>query len=182
MNTGLTPKFVETAKKLIDPHQTGEENVRATDIFLEEKEKELATSASARSWEEGRKKEWAANKPYYLKSKEKSDPVKQLMDEIYHGGKFKAVHPASNLLLIKVDETKETQGGIVLPTEAKDQNTGIVIDASTQAFLPSGNLCNMPYKGGDHVLYRKFAGMEVEINGKKLLMLTLQDILGTIEV
>ncbi len=181
MNTGYKPKFTELGK-LVSPTQTQEENIKATEAIQEAKEKEIATDLRAKHWEEDRKKEWKANKPYYLKSKQKEDPVKKIMDDIYHGGRFKSLTPAPNLLLIKVDEEEKTTGGIILPTETKAPNTGIVVEASSQAFLPSGNICNMPYKKGDHVLYRKFSGMEVEINEKKLLMLTLQDVLGQIEV
>jgi chaperonin GroES len=176
------PKYTELGKKLITPNQTSTENIRATEIIQAEKEKELASDPRAKQWEADRKKEWAANKPYYMKSKEKEDPTKKIMDDIYHGGKFKALIPAPNLLLVKVDKEETTAGGIILPTEAQAPNTGIVIDASEQAFLPSGNVCNMLYKRGDHLLYRKFSGMEVEVNGNKLLMLTLQDVLGLIEV
>ncbi|MHB8483962.1 MAG: hypothetical protein ACYDBV_14790 [Nitrospiria bacterium] len=167
---------------MITPNQTQKENIQATDLIQAVNEKELASDSRAKAWEDDRKKEWKANKPTYLKSRVKKDPTQEIMDEIYNGGKFKSITPASNLLLIKIDDTETTNSGIVLPTDAKDQNTGIVIEASSQAFLPSGNLCNMPYKSGNHILYRKFSGMEVEVNGNKLLMLTLQDILGLIVV
>lgn len=182
MNTVYKPQFTELGKKLITPNQTSTENIKATELIQEAKEKELASDPRAKQWEKDRKKEWQANKPYYMKSKQKADPTQQIMDDIYHGGKFKALTPGPNLLLIKVDEEDTTQGGIILPTEAKAPNTGIVIEASSQAFLPNGNICNMPYKKGNHILYRKFAGMEVEVNGNKLLMLTLQDVLAQVEI
>ena len=182
MEIKYEPEFVGLSKRLIKPNQTQEENIQATELIQAVKEKELASDLRAKQWEADRKKEWKANKPAYLKSKTPIDPSKEIMDEIYNGGKFKSINPAPNLILIKVDLEETTSSGIVLPTEAKAPNTGIVIEASKQAFLPSGDICNMPYKSGDHLLYRKFAGMEVEVNGNKLLMLTLQDILGLIEV
>lgn len=50
---------------------------RATDAMLEQREKEMKYSPKARSWEEGRKREWKANKKYYLRDQQHKEQLKQ---------------------------------------------------------------------------------------------------------
>ena len=73
-----SPPWAEAAKEFMpDPNKmdaNGES--KATDIMLEEREKETKVSSKARKWEEGRKKEWQANKKYYKKDRAERKQIK----------------------------------------------------------------------------------------------------------
>lgn len=180
MNAKYRPHFVEVAQKLSNVHATAKESIQAGDIIQEIKEKELVSDSRAKKWEQDRKKEWKENKPYYMKSLEKGDPAAYAIAEIKHGGKFKSIKPTTNYLLIRTDKHETTASGIILTKTEDVPNTGIVIEAADTGFLPDGSLIKIPFKKADHILFRKYAGMEVEVNGEKLLMLTLLDIIATI--
>jgi hypothetical protein len=70
-NVIYKPGWVDVHKRLMPHPEKMDSNaeIKAVDVMLSEREKEMKVSARARNWEKGRKKEWAANKPYALKGK-----------------------------------------------------------------------------------------------------------------
>jgi len=82
-----TPSWVGISNELMpDPMKNDSQGeIKATDAMLEDRKKTTSMSAKARSWEEGRKKEWAKNKPYYRKEvayKEQKDREKAASEAV----------------------------------------------------------------------------------------------------
>ncbi len=75
-----------------------------------------------------------------------------------------------------------TAGGIVLPDTAKEKpQQGTVIAAGPGARDEDGDRIPMDVKVGDRILFAKYAGTEIKMDGKKVLILRESDILGIIE-
>ena len=88
------------------------------------------------------------------------------------------VIPLKNRVLVQPKEAEErTVGGIYIPEAAKEKTQeGTVI-----AVGEPGEAGYMPVKKGDSVLYESYAGSEIEIEGKKHLILKVKDILGIVK-
>ncbi|MEK7700039.1 MAG: co-chaperone GroES [Planctomycetota bacterium] len=77
---------------------------------------------------------------------------------------------------------EKTQGGIVLPDTAKEKPMkGKIIAVGEGKLLESGKRAELLVKKGDKVLYGKYAGTEVTVDGKELLVMRESDILAKIE-
>ncbi len=77
---------------------------------------------------------------------------------------------------------EKTQGGILLPDTAKEKPMkGKIIAVGEGKLLDSGKRAEMLVKKGDKVLYGKYAGTEVTVDGKELLVMKESDILAKIE-
>ena len=88
------------------------------------------------------------------------------------------IKPLSDRVLIEPAKAEEvTAGGIIIPDSAKEKPLKGVVKAA-------GNGTNdeeMVVKAGDTVLYGKYAGTEIEVDGEKLLMMRQSDILAIVE-
>ena len=81
-----------------------------------------------------------------------------------------------NVLIKRVEEENKTAGGIILPDTAKEKpQMAEVIAVGTDEDLQK------IVKVGDQILYGKYAGTEIEIEGEKLLILSKSDILAIVE-
>ena len=91
--------------------------------------------------------------------------------------------PLDDRVVVKPLEAEEkTPGGIVLPDTAKEKpQVGKVIAVGPGKLLDSGNRGQTAVKKNDQVIYGKYAGSEVEIEGKKLKILRESEILGVVE-
>ena len=91
--------------------------------------------------------------------------------------------PLDDRVVVKPLEAEEkTPGGIVLPDTAKEKpQIGKVIAVGPGKLLDNGNRSKMAVKKNDQVLYGKYSGSEVEIDGKKLKILHESEILGIVE-
>ncbi len=77
---------------------------------------------------------------------------------------------------------EKTQGGILLPDTAKEKPMkGKIIAVGEGKLLDSGKRAELLVKKGDKVLYGKYAGTEVTVDGKELLVMRESDILAKIE-
>lgn len=87
------------------------------------------------------------------------------------------VKPLSDRVLILPDAAEEkTAGGLIIPDTAKEKPlAGTVVAAG-----PGTSEVKMEVKEGDHVLYGKYAGTELRIDGKDYLIMKQQDILAVI--
>jgi chaperonin GroES len=94
-----------------------------------------------------------------------------------------SVKPLGNRLVIEPLEQEEiTSGGIVLPETAKEKpQQGMVLAAGPGDRDEDGKRIPMDCKVGDKVLFAKYAGTELKMDGKKLLILRETDILGIVE-
>jgi chaperonin GroES len=94
--------------------------------------------------------------------------------------KFKPLH---DRVVVKALESEEkTKGGIIIPDTAKEKPMqGKVVAVGAGARGEDGKLQPMGVKAGDKVLYGKWSGTEVKIDGQELLIVKESDILGVIE-
>lgn len=80
-----------------------------------------------------------------------------------------------------VEQEEKTQGGIIIPDTAKEKPMrGKIVAVGTGSKNDKGEITPLDVKVGDVVLYGKWAGTEVEINGKKLMIMKESDIMGII--
>jgi len=91
--------------------------------------------------------------------------------------------PLQDRVLVKaLDSDERTKGGIIIPDTAKEKPMqGKVIAAGPGARDEAGKLVPMGVKVGDKVLYGKWSGTEVKIEGEDLLIVKESDILGIVQ-
>jgi chaperonin GroES len=93
---------------------------------------------------------------------------------------FKPLH--DRIAVERVAEEEKTKGGIIIPDTAKEKpQQGKVIAAGPGARTEDGKLQPMGVKAGDKILFGKWSGTEVKIDGKDLLIMKESDILGVID-
>ncbi len=94
-----------------------------------------------------------------------------------------AIRPLHDRILVKrVKEEETTKGGIIIPDTAKEKPIEAkVVAVGTGRLLDSGELRPLAVKTGDLVLFGKYGGTEVKIDGEDHLILREDDILGIIE-
>jgi chaperonin GroES len=94
--------------------------------------------------------------------------------------KFRPLH--DRVVVRRVEEDTKTAGGIIIPDTAKEKPMqGEVIAAGPGARDEAGKLVPLDVKKGDLVLFGKWSGTEVKINGEDLLIMKESDILGVLE-
>ncbi len=88
--------------------------------------------------------------------------------------------PLNDRVLVEaLDQESKTKGGIIIPDTAKEKpQQGKVIAAGPGARTEDGKLQPMGVKAGDKILFGKWSGTEVKIDGKDLLIMKESDILG----
>ena len=93
------------------------------------------------------------------------------------------IRPLEDGVVIKQTNPEDkTTGGIILPDSAKEKpQTGTVIAVGPGRFSENGKLLKMSVKKNDKVIYAKYSGSEVELDGKKYVLLHERDILGIVE-
>jgi len=91
--------------------------------------------------------------------------------------------PLYDRVVVERSEAEEkTAGGIVLPDTAKDkQKKGKVVAVGIGQQLESGKVVPLEVKKGDVVVFGAYAGSEVKVDGKELLILKESEILGIVE-
>jgi chaperonin GroES len=83
----------------------------------------------------------------------------------------------------RLDAEEKTKGGIIIPDTAKEKPMeGEIVAAGPGARNEAGALVPLDVKAGDRVLFGKWSGTEVKINGEDLLIMKESDILGIIKV
>jgi len=92
------------------------------------------------------------------------------------------LNPLSDRIVVKTKEAEEkTASGIILPDTAKEKpQIGEIVAAGPGKVNDSGNLVKMSLKKGDKVLYGKYSGTEVNVEGEDLLIMRESDILATL--
>lgn len=93
------------------------------------------------------------------------------------------IRPLNDRILVKRLEEKEvTKGGIIIPDTAKEKPIqGEVIAVGKGKMLENGEIRALDVKVGDKVLFGKYAGTEIKIDGEEFLMMREDDVLGIIE-
>lgn len=94
--------------------------------------------------------------------------------------KFRPLH--DRVLIKRIEQEAKTAGGIIIPDTAKEKPMeGEVIACGTGLRDESGNVVPLDVKKGDRVLFTKWAGTEVTIDGQELLVMKESDIVGIVE-
>jgi len=86
------------------------------------------------------------------------------------------------VLVRRLEEEKETKGGIIIPDTAKEKPIeGKVVAVGKGRVKEDGTVIPLEVKAGDKVLFNKYAGTEIQIEGEEHLMMREDDILGIIK-
>lgn len=93
---------------------------------------------------------------------------------------FRPLH--DRVLVRRIEAEEKTAGGIIIPDTAKEKpQEGEVIAVGAGARNEAGELIALAVKEGDRILFGKWSGTEVKVNGEDLLIMKESDILGVIE-
>ena len=94
-----------------------------------------------------------------------------------------SLRPLSDRILVeRVEEDEKTKGGIIIPDTAKEKPAeGKIVATGNGRMGEDGKLLPMDFKVGDRVLFSKYGGTDVKIDGSDYLILRQDDILGIIE-
>jgi chaperonin GroES len=94
--------------------------------------------------------------------------------------KFRPLH--DRVVIRRIEGEEKTKGGIIIPDTAKEKpQEGEVIAVGPGARDESGKIVALELKAGDRVLFGKWSGTEVRIDGEDLLIMKESDIMGVIE-
>ena len=94
--------------------------------------------------------------------------------------KFRPLH--DRVVVRRVESEEKTAGGIIIPDTAKEKPMeGEVIAAGTGKRLENGTVTPLEVKAGDRVLFGKYSGTEIKLDGEELLILREDEILGILE-
>jgi len=94
--------------------------------------------------------------------------------------KFRPLH--DRVVVKRLDEEETTTGGIIIPDTAKEKPMqGEVVAVGPGARDEDGKVAPMDVKAGDRVLFNKWSGTEVKIDGEELLIMKESDIKGVFE-
>ncbi len=86
------------------------------------------------------------------------------------------------VVIKRVAEESRTAGGIIIPDTAKEKpSQGVVVAVGAGARDESGKIIPMTLKDGDKVLFGKWSGTEIKIDGEDLLIMKESDVLGVLE-
>ena len=93
------------------------------------------------------------------------------------------IKPLHDKILVKrVDEETKTSGGIIIPDTAKEKPSEGIVEAVGNGFrTEDGKILPMSVKVGDRVLFAKWGGTEIKINGETRLIIKESDILAIVE-
>ena len=92
---------------------------------------------------------------------------------------FRPLH--DRVLVRRVEAEEKTAGGIIIPDSAKEKPAeGVIVAVGTGARSENGTVTPLEVKAGDRVLFGKWSGTEVKIDGEDLLIMKESDILGVI--
>jgi chaperonin GroES len=94
--------------------------------------------------------------------------------------KFRPLH--DRVVVRRIDAEEKTAGGIIIPDTAKEKpQQGEVVAVGPGARDDAGKLVPLDVKAGDRVLFGKWSGTEVKIDGEELLIMKESDIMGVLD-
>ena len=93
---------------------------------------------------------------------------------------FRPLH--DRVLVRRIDEDEKTAGGIIIPDSAKEKpSQGEVVAVGSGARGDDNEIVPLDVKAGDRILFGKWSGSEVKVDGEELLIMKESDILGIVE-
>ncbi|GAB5388912.1 MAG: co-chaperone GroES [Alphaproteobacteria bacterium] len=94
--------------------------------------------------------------------------------------KFRPLH--DRLLVRRLDSEEKTSGGIIIPDNAKEKpSEGEVLSVGNGYINEDGSVRPLDVKAGDIILFGKWSGTEVKIDGEDLLVMKESDVMGVLE-
>ena len=94
--------------------------------------------------------------------------------------KFRPLH--DRVVVRRIEAEEKTKGGIIIPDTAKEKpSEGVIVSVGPGARDESGKINALDVKAGDRVLFGKWSGTEVKLNGEDLLIMKESDIMGIVE-
>ena len=94
--------------------------------------------------------------------------------------KFRPLH--DRVLVSRIEEESKTAGGIIIPDSAKEKpQEGKVIAVGSGTKDDSGKVTQLDVKKGDLILFGKWSGTEVKLDGKELIIMKESDIMGILD-
>ncbi len=93
------------------------------------------------------------------------------------------IRPLHDRVLVRrIEQDQTTAGGIIIPDTAQEKpQEGEVVAAGSGARADDGKLTPLDVKAGDRILFGKWSGTEVKVDGEELLIMKETDIMGVIE-
>ena len=92
---------------------------------------------------------------------------------------FRPLH--DRVLVRRIEAEEKTTGGIIIPDSAKEKpSEGEVVSVGSGARAENGTITPMDLKAGDKILFGKWSGTEVKVDGEDLLIMKESDVLGVI--
>jgi chaperonin GroES len=93
------------------------------------------------------------------------------------------IRPLQDRIIVKrIEEEETTAGGIIIPDAAKEKSQeGKVVAVGKGKVLEDGKIQKLDVKKGDRVLFSKYAGTEITLEGEERLILREDDVLGIVE-
>jgi chaperonin GroES len=94
--------------------------------------------------------------------------------------KFRPLH--DRVVIRRVDAEEKTAGGIIIPDTVQEKPMeGVVVSAGPGARNEQGQIVALEVKAGDRILFSKWSGTEVKLDGEELLIMKESDIMGIVE-
>jgi len=93
------------------------------------------------------------------------------------------IRPLQDRVIVeRIDEEEKTKGGIIIPETAKEKpQEGKVVAVGKGKVTDDGKLLPLSVKAGDKILFGKYSGTEIKLNGDEYLIMREDDILGVVE-
>ena len=92
---------------------------------------------------------------------------------------FRPLH--DRVLVRRIEAEEKTAGGIIIPDSAKEKpSEGEVVSVGSGARAENGTITPMDLKAGDKILFGKWSGTEVKVDGEELLIMKESDVLGVV--
>ncbi len=93
------------------------------------------------------------------------------------------IRPLQDRVIVnRLEEEEKTKGGIIIPDTAKEKpQEGKVIAVGKGKVTGEGKVVPLDVKAGDKILFGKYSGTEIKVEGEELLIMREEDILGIIE-
>ena len=83
------------------------------------------------------------------------------------------------ILIRRIEETENIRGGIIIPDTAKEKpQEGVVVAVGNGKILDDGTRLSLEVKAGDHILFGKYSGTDIKIEGEEYLILREDEVLG----
>ncbi|MEE9549869.1 MAG: co-chaperone GroES [Candidatus Binatia bacterium] len=94
----------------------------------------------------------------------------------------KKVRPLHDRVIVqRIEEEEKSKGGIIIPDTAKEKPQEGRVTAAGRGRREDGKLVPLDVKAGDRIIFSKYAGTEIKLNGEEHLIMREDDILGIIE-